>query len=132
MSANAGLHHGGCLCGAVRYEVSGRLRDVVQCHCAMCRKTHGHVGAYSASRKDALRLVESRGLGWYRSSSFARRGFCRQCGATLFWERDEGDWISIAAGTLDAPTGLRTAVQIYVESKGDYYDLDDRIPIRGE
>ena len=53
---------GSCLCGAVRYEVTGPLRDVVECHCAMCRKTHGHIGAYTATPKVALRIVEARGL----------------------------------------------------------------------
>jgi len=38
---------GSCLCGAVRYAIAGALRDVVLCHCAMCRRTHGHVSAYS-------------------------------------------------------------------------------------
>ena len=94
---------GSCLCGAVRYEVNGPLRDVVDCHCAMCRKTHGHIGAYSASDKSALRLVEARGLKWYQSSENARRGFCRECGGTLFWESAEKDYISIAAGTLRRP-----------------------------
>ena len=121
---------GSCLCGAVRYEVTGPLREVVVCHCEMCRKSHGHVGAYTAAAKDALHVIESRGLKWYRSSGIARRGFCGECGGTLFWDGTGRDTISIAAGTLDAPTGLRTVVQIYVESKGDYYDVDTAIPIR--
>jgi hypothetical protein len=121
---------GSCLCGAVRYEVTGPLRDVVVCHCEMCRKSHGHIGAYTAAPKESLHLIESRGLKWYRSSVAARRGFCGECGGTLFWEGTGRDTISIAAGTLDAPTGLRTVVQIYVEDKGDYYDVDAAIPIR--
>jgi hypothetical protein len=123
---------GSCLCGAVRYEVSGLLRDVVVCHCEMCRKSHGHIGAYTAAPKDALRLIESRGLKWYQSSAIARRGFCGECGGTLFWEGTGRDTISIAAGTLDAPTGLKTVVQIYTEDKGDYYDMDAAIPVRRE
>ena len=118
---------GSCLCGAVRYEVTGPLRDVVNCHCAMCRKTHGHIGAYTNAPRDALALVESRGLKWYRSSPDARRGFCGECGGTLFWERDGADVISITAGTLDPPTGLKTVVQIHVNSAGDYYTIDPRI-----
>jgi hypothetical protein len=124
------LQAGGCLCGAVRYEVSGALRDVVVCHCAMCRREHGHIGAYTAAAASALRFVDSRGLRWYRSSSRARRGFCGECGSTLFWQADDRDTISIAAGTLDAPTGLRTALQIHTDSAGDYYDVDRSIPIR--
>jgi hypothetical protein len=123
---------GGCLCGAVRYEATGALREVVVCHCRMCRKAHGHVGAYTASARDALRLVEARGLKWYRSSAQARRGFCSECGATLFWEGDGRDTMSIAAGTLDEPTGLTTVLQIHVASAGDYYPVDASTPIRPE
>jgi hypothetical protein len=125
-------HTGGCLCGAVRYEVSGPLRDVVECHCAMCRKTHGHVAAYTAAPRTALRIVEARGLQWYASSSFARRGFCAQCGGSLFWERPAGDLVSIAAGTLDPPTGLSTTLQIHVDDASDYYRVRDDVPIRGK
>ncbi len=123
---------GGCLCGAVRYEVTGPLRGVVLCHCAMCRKTHGHVGAYTAAAKSALQLIESRGLKWYRSSERARRGFCGECGASLFWEAADRDTISIAAGTLDPPTGLATVLQIHVASAGDYYTVADDIPKRAD
>lgn len=121
---------GACLCGAVRYAVTGALRDVVLCHCAMCRRTHGHVGAYSASPRDALRMIEARGLKWYASSPFARRGFCAECGASVFWERIGSGSVSIAAGTLDAPTGLATTLQIFVDDAGDYYTPDPAIPRR--
>ncbi|MEO8755905.1 MAG: GFA family protein [Casimicrobiaceae bacterium] len=121
---------GGCLCGAVRYEVAGELRNVILCHCAMCRRTHGDVGAYAATAKNALQLTQSRGLRWYASSDFARRGFCGECGGGLFWEAAAKDYVSIAAGTLDAPTGLATTLQIHVESAGDYYAIDTRIPER--
>ena len=118
---------GSCLCGAVRYEVVGALRDVVECHCAMCRKTHGHIGAYTAAPKQNLRIVETRGLKWYRSSDQARRGFCAECGGTLFFEPLAKDYVAIAAGTLDPPTGLKTVVQIHVNSAGDYYSIDPGI-----
>ena len=125
-----GTAAGGCLCGAVRYELAGALRDVILCHCAMCRRTHGHVGAYTAAPKNALRLVETRGLRWYASSTIARRGFCGECGGSLFWEPVAKDYVAIAAGTLDAPTGLATTLQIHVDSAGDYYEIDARIPVR--
>lgn len=121
---------GSCLCGAVRYRISGVLRGVILCHCAMCRKAHGHIGAYTETPKVALQLTESRGLRWYASSAIARRGFCGECGSTLFWERATKDYISVAAGTLDSPTGLATVLQIHVDSAGDYYRVDDSVPSR--
>ena len=118
---------GRCLCGAVRYEVTGTLRDVVECHCEMCRRTHGHIGAYTATPKDGLRITEARGLKWYQSSENARRGFCGECGGTMFFEPQTKNYMAIAAGTLDAPTGLKTVVQIHVNSAGDYYKIDESI-----
>jgi hypothetical protein len=118
---------GGCLCGAVRYQARGPLRDVVNCHCGRCRRAHGHFAAYTQLAMADLALLEDRGLGWYVADG-RERGFCRECGATLFWRRAGEASISIAAGTLEEPTGLRTVAHIFVASKGDYYDLADDLP----
>ena len=97
----------------------------------MCRRTHGHIGAYTAAPKSALDFAEARGLRWYASSDFARRGFCAECGASMFWDAATRDTISIAAGTLDAPTGLKTVLQIHVDAAADYYAIETQIPVRG-
>ena len=122
---------GGCLCGAVRYEVNGPLRQVVNCHCGQCRRTSGHFVAATACQQVDLTLVHEDGLRWYQSSEWARRGFCSECGSSLFWEGATGDGangtISIMAGTLDGETGLETAAEIFVEDAGDYYRRDERV-----
>ena len=58
---------GRCLCGAVRYQVDGPLRDVLICHCEECRRWHGHVSACTAARREDLVLIESDGLRWIDS-----------------------------------------------------------------
>ena len=121
---------GRCLCGAVCYEVRGSLRDVLICHCVECRRWHGHHAACTAARKDDLVLTEDRGLRWIDSpdsDADARRGFCGECGSSLFWDPPRRETISIAAGTLDAPTKLRTTRHIFVAHKGDYYGIGDRL-----
>jgi hypothetical protein len=128
----AELVTGQCLCGGVRFELTPPLRSVIVCHCGQCRRWHGHFGAYTAVPHDKLRFVEDQGLAWFTSSSFARRGFCRDCGSSLFWERNGHDSISITAGSLDAPTGLQTVLQIFAKDKGDYYELDRTTPVRTE
>jgi hypothetical protein len=128
----AELVKGHCLCRGVRFELTPPLRAVTVCHCGQCRRWHGHVGAYTAVPRDGLSLTESRSLAWFASSNFARRGFCRECGSSLFWERGGHDTISIAAGSLDAPTGLQTVLHIFAKDKGDYYELDCTAPIRPE
>jgi hypothetical protein len=115
---------GRCLCGDVRYEVNGPLRNVVVCHCSRCRHTHGHIAAYAACAADDLALVQAASLRWYQADGRSR-GFCCRCGASIFWRETDGQTISIAAGTLKKPTGLRTVAQIYTRTRGDYYELTD-------
>jgi len=122
------IHTGGCLCGAVRYQVTGPLRPVVLCHCSQCRRNTGHFMAATAAQHRDFRLRQEAELRWYLSSESARRGFCGRCGSTLFWQGAERDYISIAAGTLDGATGLTSACHIFVADKGDYYSIDDGLP----
>jgi hypothetical protein len=116
----------------VRYEVRGPLRDVLLCHCVECRRWSGHVFAATAARREHLVLLEDRGLRWIvspGSESDARRGFCGECGSSLFWDAPARDTISIAAGSLDEPTGLRSVGHVYVSQAGDYYELlEDGLP----
>ena len=112
---------GGCLCGGVTFEISGPLRDVFFCHCTRCRRTHGHFSAYTTCAKADLRFNEDSGLRWFELGE-TRRGFCRDCGASLFWQRAGAETISVSAGTLDAPTGLRPGRHVFLADAGDYYD----------
>jgi hypothetical protein len=116
----------------VRYEVRGPLRDVLLCHCVECRRWSGHVFAATAARREHLVLLEDRGLRWVASpasESDARRGFCGECGSGLFWDAPARDTVSIAAGSLDEPTGLRSLGHVYVSQAGDYYELlEDGLP----
>ena len=102
------------------------------CHCEECRRWHGHVSASTAARREDVVLVEQRGLRWIdspRSDAGARRGFCAECGSSLFWDPPGRPTISIAAGTLDGATGLHVAAHWYVSQAGDYYELaDDGLP----
>jgi len=123
---------GSCLCGGVRYRVDGPLTDVGACHCTQCRKTTGHYFAATTCARSALSFESDGTLAWYQSSSFARRGFCSRCGSSLFWERIDGDEIDILAGTLDPPTGLKMVDHIFVDNKGDYYEITDGLPQFGQ
>jgi hypothetical protein len=118
---------GGCLCGGVRYQVHGDLRGVWACHCSQCRRSTGHIVAATQVSSEDLVLTEQATLTWYRSSEEAERGFCVKCGSNLFWRMvAEGrPRTSIMAGTLDAPTGLKLVMHIFVADKSDYYEIGD-------
>ena len=114
---------GSCLCGAVKYEVHGPLRDVVACHCEQCRKQTGTYMSATAAQDADLKVTLSRGLKWYRSSDTARRGFCSECGSVLFWKGDGRDYTAIAAGSIDGKTDLKLAGHIFCDNAGDYYEI---------
>ena len=117
---------GSCLCKAVTFKVNGPLRSVVNCHCNLCRKWTGHFVAATAAWKQDLKIQNPQNqLIWFQSSKRARRGFCKRCGSSLFWQSDGLETTTILAGTLDGATGLRTEAQIYVDDKGDYYTLGE-------
>ena len=111
---------GGCLCGDVRFELDPPLRDVVVCHCSLCRRSGTLAGAYTAVGRDALRLTADVGLRWYVDANGRRRGFCGSCGATLFWSDEDRTSISVSAGALDGKTGLVTERHIYVSDSADW------------
>ncbi|MEO3430569.1 GFA family protein [Pelagibius sp. CAU 1746] len=125
MSAETEVRTGGCTCGAVRYRVEGAMRPVIACHCGQCRKTLTNYSAFSAARRGDLQIENAEGVTWFESSPGVRRGFCRRCGGALFWDRTGNDFISVAAGSVDQPSGLRQVRHIYVEDKADFYELSD-------
>lgn len=115
------INHGRCLCGAVRFQTRGALRDIIACHCTQCRKTSGHVWAATSVPLDHLGITADTGLAWFRSSPLARRGFCRICGSSLFWQPEGEDRMALAAGAFDGRPGFRLIHHIFTADAGDYY-----------
>lgn len=122
------MRTGSCLCGSVRFTIDGEMGAPVACHCVQCRKQSGHYFASANVAKTALKFDSDETLSWFQSSVKIRRGFCSRCGSFLFWDPPSRDWISVAAGSLDAPTGLKLERHIFVAEKGDYYEIGDGLP----
>ncbi|MCX8999056.1 GFA family protein [Rhizobiaceae bacterium BDR2-2] len=117
---------GGCQCGAVRFRVTGALKDSSICHCRMCQKAFG---AYYAP------LVSTRGatLEWtrgepkrFRSSNYVERGFCGDCGTPLTYEAPDG--IALAAGAFDDPAALPPVVQYGIEGRLPFTETLPTLP----
>ncbi len=122
------MHKGSCLCGAVQIAVDADLSSTDACHCSQCRKQTGHYLASADIPKSALTVSGEDNVGWYASSEKVRRGFCKTCGSTLFWDPVRHDGIAVAMGLFDGPTGAKLGKHIFVADKGDYYDIADGLP----
>jgi hypothetical protein len=119
---------GRCNCGAVTFVATGPFRAAKACHCKTCRRQSGHYIAATQIDRAGLTVSGEGMLAWFAASEHARRGFCRVCGAHLFWQPVGSRRISIFMGCLDGPTGLRLADHIFVGEKGDYYEIADGLP----
>jgi hypothetical protein len=119
---------GGCYCGRVRYRARDVSPEATECHCSQCRRQSGHRYASTGARTSALEIEGADGLTWFRASPAAERGFCATCGCHLFWRRTDQDYTGLLAASLDEPSRLRLTKHIFVDSKGDYYEIDDGLP----
>lgn len=125
------MHKGSCLCGAVRFEVAGNLGPVEACHCLQCRKWTGHFLASTEVSRSALTIRGKENISWHHSSEKVRRGSCAQCGSPMFFDptdQKKHDWVGVAMGAFDKPTGTGMALHIFVAEKGDYYEIEDGLP----
>ena len=123
---------GGCLCGAVRYEVDpGGAFDAGYCHCSMCRRSSGApVLAWAFVRRDAFR-VTSGNLARYRSSDACLRCFCGTCGGQLVYEvPSQPDFIGFHIATLDeaAPKVLQPRLHMFADDQLCWFRLSDELP----
>lgn len=117
---------GGCLCRAVTYSVAGALRPVTNCYCERCRRFTGHHMAATAADVADLRIEDpTRQLAWFPVEG-AEYGFCRACGSSLFWRADSSPTVmSICAGSVEPPTGLRTVDAWWTSQASDYFTRPD-------
>ena len=96
---------GGCLCGNVRLEASGRPYRVGLCHCLDCRKHHGALFfAAAVFPQDAVTVAGE-------TRDYAGRFFCPDCGSSLFAR--SGDEIEVHLGALDAPDQLKPTYECW-------------------
>lgn len=111
---------GGCLCGAVRYEVKNFESNIANCFCNMCQKSSGSAFATFASVKaENFRWISGENkIQVYQSSKIASRGFCSCCGSNLYYLPTEaGAFYEIAFGTLDEEPEQKPNANIFCESK---------------
>jgi hypothetical protein len=120
---------GGCLCGAVRYRVTGHPYNLTHCHCTLCRRAAGapFVTWFSVAN-NGFRLVRGEPVR-YRSSAKAVRGFCGHCGTQLTFQHDDtpGE-VDITMCTLDDPNVLTPEDHIFTRSRLRWVVLGDGLP----
>ncbi len=112
------IHKGGCICGAVRYEIDLTDANTLACHCTDCRK---HMGTPFS----VFTVIPSNQFRWISApektvqiSKKASRLFCGSCGTCLKWEGVEATHeAEINAMSLDSPSLVNIDEEIFVKSR---------------
>ncbi len=125
MSGQGGRMTGACLCGAVRFTATPKKREVGACHCSMCRRwtTGPFLGLECGSTLD---VADKSQLGVYRSSAWAERAFCKQCGTPLYYRLVDKDFYFVSAEAFDDRGGFVLASQIFIDEKPAYYEFANK------
>ena len=120
---------GGCLCGTIRYRATAAPLRCVICHCECCRKHSGApILSFVHFPKAAFRWL-GRVPRRYRSSPYAERGFCPDCGSTLSMHEEVlGDRVQVTLGSLDHPEWVRPQDHVWVRSRISWFDVADDLP----
>ena len=133
MTDTGAVRHGGCLCGAVRYEADWPPEALVLCHCTHCQKQAGSaLSVVAALRRDALRIhgtlktYEDRGT----TGQPVWRKFCPECGSPVVTDTpavEAQGMIFLKAGTLDETADLAPTLQYWTQSAQGWFPFDGGI-----
>lgn len=122
---------GGCLCGAVRYQMAGLPISTIYCHCESCRKHAGApVVALVGYRRDQMSYTKGAAK-IFASSPGVGRAFCGDCGTPMTWEGDGGDigpMVEVLVGTMDDPDSFVPECHIHHQERVSWFETQDTLP----
>jgi hypothetical protein len=124
---------GGCLCGGVRYEVSGNPHTSYSCHCRDCQYiTGGSPNNAIYIPKAVLSMIKGEPASYSSQSDSGTRitrFFCGNCGTPLFGESEmfQGA-IVLKVGSLDDPSVFKSTMNVWVSSAQPWHYIDPDLP----
>lgn len=125
------MYKGSCLCGAVKFEITGSIRNIVYCHCSQCRKAQGSAFATNgivASEHFHLLAGEDKLTG-YESTPGQTKYFCKICGSPIISKtKIKPDQVRIRLGTVEGDICERPVAHIFATSKANWEDICGDLP----
>jgi len=120
---------GGCLCGAVRFELTEPPREAGYCHCTRCQRRTG-AAASPQARIDGrtLRFLQGEQLvkAWRPPGGGAEKCFCGECGAHLYSRyADDPTQMSVRMGAFDSDPGVRLSWRAFVAYAAPWEPIPD-------
>ena len=107
----------------MRYTVSGEVKNVVNCHCGLCRKMNGAAFSTYVVVLEKDFSLESGELQVGNVSDKSTRHICARCGTPVFNANPVYEGLRILYfGSVDGALPLAPRVNIYCESQLDWID----------
>ncbi|WP_417272454.1 GFA family protein [Celeribacter halophilus] len=122
---------GQCLCGAVKFRISGGFESFFLCHCSRCRKDSGSAHSanlFSSTAKLIWVSGEAKIKTFRLPASRHMKSFCADCGSALPISQPEVGLLVVPAGSLDSPIDIRPDVHICCSSRADWDNDLSSIP----
>ncbi len=122
---------GECFCGSVKFTVTNPSIWCAHCHCTMCQRSHtAGVVTWVGCDENTVELSDTGAmLRWFASSDAAKRGFCRECGSTLFFRSSQ--WpgeLHIARAAFTSEVDREPGKHAFHETRVDWMTLADQLP----
>lgn len=129
--ARQSIVYGGCLCGAVRYEISAPSISTGYCHCRICQKFTGSaMSTWTAFPASAVSFPDLEPK-YFASSPIAERGFCPECGSSLCYrliQPKKAAYLVIFTSSLDDPAPHAPMAHSGIESQLPWIEVLDDLP----
>lgn len=126
-------NEGGCVCGSIRYKVTGDPKRVTICHCLWCQRRTGSAFGVEAVFDETQITINDDSVSRYQhisdeSGRWLEQQFCGKCGSNIGFTLEAVPAIrTVAAGTFDDPSWLRADLyqrrHVFVSSAQDWTDI---------
>ena len=125
------MYKGGCYCGAVKFEISSAISNIIYCHCSECRKLQGSAFATNGvvDLENFTIISGKDDLTAHKVTETQTRSFCKHCGSPIKSENSEVPGkIRVRLGTIDTDIVEKPQAHIFVSSKANWDSINDDIP----
>lgn len=124
-------YKGSCLCGKIRFTITGEIQNVIYCHCSLCRKAQGSAFATNANvnKEDFTFISGNEELSSYEYAPGQKKLFCKHCGSPIMSINESTpDKVRIRLGTIESDITERPQAHIFTTSKANWEEITDDLP----
>jgi hypothetical protein len=121
------MYKGGCLCGVVRFEITGEIKNIIYCHCSKCRKAQGSAFATNGNMdENEFNIVSGHDdLTGYESSPGQIKYFCKHCGSPILSKnKSKPGNIRVRLGTIESDIAEKPESHIFATSKANWEEIE--------